>query len=82
MLLECMDIQVSSDSPDIHPPKFCNNCYAVMTKTMKSILECTVVRSSLQPFLYKQHSEGSCSVCNHFNIRGKGGEGMQTEKHQ
>ena len=73
MLLECIDLNVSNDSPNVHPTKFCNNCYAVIKKISKALLDGTTARSSLQPFSFEQHNEGSCRVCTHFREKAKGG---------
>jgi len=82
MLLECIDLNVSNDSPDVHPTKFCNNCYAVIKKISKALLDGTTARSSLQPFSFEQHTEGSCRVCTHFREKAKGGRSRKHERAQ
>ena len=47
LLLTDLHLEVESDDPDIHPPKFCNSCYLAMQRMRKSLDEGKVYRTSL-----------------------------------
>ena len=59
-------IDTESDNPNIHPPKTCNKCYAIM-----KIIEVGTV-SSLHPFPFTEHFDG-CGTCMYFSTLSKGG---------
>jgi len=64
---------VEGDKSDIHPPKFCNTCYATLRKMQAALDSGTEYRSSLEPFTWAQHSEMGCTSCQHFEVQMKGG---------
>ena len=61
----CTDLchlEVESDDPDIHPPKFCNSCYLAMQRMRKSLDERKVYRTSLVGHVWSVHSNDVCET--------------------
>ena len=65
-LLMSLGVDLSSDSPEIHPQYFCNYCYLSAKKQMCGQQSCT----TLSPTQWLPHSETSCTVC---DVKRKGG---------
>ena len=53
-------LEVESDDPDIHLPKFCNSCYLAMQRMRKSLDEGKVYRTSLVGNVWSVHSNDVC----------------------
>ena len=57
LLLDCLAVDVEGDKSDIHPPKFCNTCYAKLKKMQAALDSGREYRSSQEPVTWAQHSE-------------------------
>ena len=63
MLKSTFEVDVASDQPEVHPPFFCNSCYAAVkrhsTAASKGIPYC----HSIEVFTWEKHQEEECAVC-------------------
>ena len=69
LLTDLFHLEVESDDPDIHPPKFCNSCYLAMQCMRKSLDEGKVYRTSLVGHVWSVHSNDVCETCDMVNKR-------------
>ena len=67
-LLACFGMDVSHDSKNVHPPKFCNPCYTITKRRAKAIQDEVPYTSSMVPFLWTEHTH-SCQVISNFQSR-------------
>lgn len=70
---ECFHESTSSDSPDIHPSRFCNRCYLIIRKTRGSYAKGTVYNTSLKLHTWEKHQEDTCRTCDMVAGRKAGG---------
>ena len=64
-------LEVESDDPDIHPPKFYNSWYLAMQRMRKSLDERKVYLTSLVGHVWSVHSNDACDMVNKRNVGGR-----------
>ena len=60
---EGLKVCVEGDDPEIHPSKFCNNCYRAISRR----------GSSVMPVQWEGHADQGCETCSRYNQKAKGG---------
>ena len=80
LLTDLLHLEVESDDPNIHPPKFCNSCYLAMQRMRKSLDEGKVYRTSLVGHVWSVHSNDVCETCDTVNKRKVGGRPKRKQK--
>lgn len=77
-LLLAVNINISEDNTEIHPPTFCNRCYS----TLKHIKDNRVHASRLKIIQWTNHSSHTeaCETCTRYNEKCKGGRKSKTKK--
>lgn len=66
-LLSAFHIDTTKDSPEIHPPKFCNKCYVMMKRVTVASQSQTSYKCLLEPYDWSSHTISTCKVvCNFF----------------
>jgi hypothetical protein len=64
-LLLAFHIDTQKDSPEIHPPKFCNKCYVTMKRVIAASRSKTPYKCLLEPYDWCSHTISTCKVvCN------------------
>lgn len=61
-LLKCFGVDISRDEPTIHPPKFCNPCFAVTKRFAKATADGVHYSHSVQCMEWSSHTEDTCMV--------------------
>ena len=67
-LLQAFGVDVNKDCTTVHPPIFCNTCYAKM-QTYKT----RPTASALKVQQWTPHTDGECGICDVFTNQSKGG---------
>ena len=62
LLQATFSIDVSSDSKEIHPQKFCNSCYAATCRHQTAASKGVPYRHSIRVFTWEKHQEEGCTV--------------------
>ena len=62
VLLACFGVDVSHDDTELHPPKFCNCCYATAKQHMRRSSSMIPHRHSIVPMNWTPHTRNSCLV--------------------
>ncbi len=67
-LKKYLGVNVEGDKEGVHPPLFCNKCWASLKKVEKATSSGTVSRTSLtqNPFPWTEHTD-TCTTCEHFH---------------
>ena len=61
-LISCFGVDTGSDQDNVHPPQFCNPCYAVTLRSEKASNASIPYTHSLDVFEWIEHSEVDCLV--------------------
>ena len=61
-LLSAFHIDTQKDSPEIHPPKFCNKCYVMMKRATVASQSQTPYTCPLEPYDWSNHTVSTCKV--------------------
>ena len=68
---EGVDITITTDSADIHPPSLCNNCFSKVQK-----------KSALDVYKWEPHTALKCTVCELFKLQFAGGRPKRERKNR
>ena len=71
-------VDVSQDKPDVHPARFCNNCYRAYRQHEKLESEEKDYNCSVQIPQWNEHT--NCDMCNKFTNIKKGGRPKKATK--
>ena len=66
-------ITIDEDNEDIHPPHFCDGCYAGMKRKIKATENKKICMQSLKLFQWSAHSDSNCTTCQKLATIKKGG---------
>ena len=80
LLTDLFHLDVESDDPGIHPPKFCKFMLLTMQHMRKSLDEGKVYRTSLVGLVWSVHSNDGCETCDTVNKRKVGGRPKRKQK--
>lgn len=72
MIKQCYGISVDEDTNEVHPLGVCYGCICQMKRVMTA-QNTAFFQPSTSPFLWKQHTDVGCIVCQHFESTSKGG---------
>ena len=75
ILAKYMNIDVHSDDPAIHPPRFCNKCYCTLKR-----VEQHGTKTALMAIHWTGHSAGNCETCGRYSKGSKGGRKRKAQK--
>ncbi len=74
-------VNVASDSPNIHPARFCHNCYRAIGRNESRQKEGKSLRSSIEVVEWQQHTS-NCSTCSLYATKRKGGRPRKGTKNR
>ncbi len=81
-LYKAFQLHVEDDSADIHPPKFCDSCYAIMIRKIKAIETNILYMHSLAIISWSEHSDVNCMTCEKHQTVKKGGRPKKQQKNR
>ena len=59
-LCKAFQLNIDNDSDNVHPPNFCDSCYAIMVRKIKAIQDKKPYIQSLNIFSWSEHSHLTC----------------------
>ena len=62
LLQNTFGLDVTTDRPSAHPPKFCNRCYAVTQRHRTAATQGRPYQHSVTVFSWEEHSDEHCNV--------------------
>ena len=68
---EGIDISITTDSAEIHPPSLCNNCFAKIQK-----------KSPFNVYKWEPHTAPTCTICELFRSQSAGGRPKRERKNR
>ena len=74
-------VDISQDKPDVHPARFCNNCYRAYRQHEKMESEGKDYNCSIQVPQWNEHTT-NCDRCNKFTNSKKGGRPKKATKNR
>ncbi len=69
-LYNAFEVDVNNDCDEVHPPKFCDSCYA---RNLRALMDNRPYIHSLTIFEWNEHSQFSCITCEKHVTMKKGG---------